>query len=310
MTTVFDDLRDPRYAIVDVRSPAEYAQGHIPHAINIPLFDNDERARIGTLYVQESTQAAIDEGLRIVGPRMADLVTQARALERPIIVYCWRGGMRSSSVAWLFQTAGIATRIVPRGYKGFKTWTREIIARPWKYHVIAGMTGAGKTDHLHELAARGEQVLDLEALANHKGSSFGSMGPQPTTEQVHNDIAMYLASCDPSREIFIEDESRTIGTVHLPEVLFTAMQSSTMTILEPSRSERIARLVRDYGEVPSDVLLAAFTRIARKLGGERYQCACAAIAEGDLATAADLALAYYDATYTYCQTHRTSQQSS
>jgi tRNA 2-selenouridine synthase len=306
MTTVFDDLRDPRNAIVDVRSPAEYAKGHIPGAVNIPLFSNDERAHVGTLYVKEGQQRAFDEGLRYVGPRMHELVERARALERPLIVYCWRGGMRSSSVAWLYSAAGLQTRIVPRGYKGFKAWAREIIAQPWKYHVIGGMTGAGKTDYLHELAMRGEQVLDLEALANHKGSSFGSMGQQPTTEQVHNDIAMYLASCDPTREIFVEDESRTIGTVHLPEELFVAMQSSTMTILETSRSERIARLVRDYGDVSSDVLLAAFTRIERKLGGERYKRACAAIAEGDLATAADLALSYYDATYTYCHTQRTT----
>ena len=179
-----------------------------------------------------------------------------------------------------------------------------MIAQPWKYHVIAGMTGAGKTDHLHALAAQGEQVLDLEAFANHKGSAFGAMGTQPTTEQVHNNIALFLSSCDPSREIYVEDESRTIGTVHLPDVLFDAMQSARMTTLDTPREERIARLVRDYGEVSAEMLLSAFSRIERKLGGDRYQRACEAVAAGDLATAADLALSYYDATYTYCQTQR------
>ncbi len=304
MTTVFDDLRDPQYAIIDVRSPAEYQQGHIPNAVNIPLFSNDERAHVGTLYVQQGATIAFDEGLRYVGPRMHELVDQARALDRPLIVYCWRGGMRSSSVAWLYAAAGLQPRIVPRGYKGFKSWARSVIAQPWKYHVIAGMTGAGKTDHLHALAAQGEQVLDLEAFANHKGSAFGAMGTQPTTEQVHNNIALFLSSCDPSREIYVEDESRTIGTVHLPDVLFDAMQSARMTTLNAPREERIARLVRDYGEFSVEMLLAAFSRIERKLGGDRYQRACEAVTAGDLATAADLALSYYDATYTYCQTQR------
>lgn len=306
MTTVFDDLRDPTYAIIDVRSPAEYQQGHIPNAINIPLFSNDERAHVGTLYVQHGATIAFDEGLRYVGPRMHELVQRARALDRPLIVYCWRGGMRSSSVAWLYASAGLQTRIVPRGYKGFKAWVRSVIARPWKYHVIGGMTGAGKTDYLHALAAQGEQVLNLEAFANHKGSAFGGMGTQPTTEQVHNNIALFLSSCDLSREIYLEDESRTIGTVHLPEDLFTAMQSSPITVLETPREERIARLVRDYGEASTEALLAAYSRIERKLGGERYKRACEAVAAGDLATAADLALSYYDATYTYCQSQRTN----
>lgn len=304
MTTVFDDLRDPQYAIIDVRSPAEYQQGHIPNAVNIPLFSNDERAHVGTLYVQQGATIAFDEGLRYVGPRMLELVEQARALQRPLIVYCWRGGMRSSSVAWLYAAAGLQTRIVPRGYKGFKAWARNVIAQPWKYHVIGGMTGAGKTDYLHDLIGRGEQVLDLEALAHHKGSVFGAMGPQPTTEHVHNMIAMSLASCDPSREIFIEDESRPIGTVYLPEVLFDAMQSARMTTLDTPREERIARLVRDYGEVSAEMLLSAFSRIERKLGGERYARACEAVAAGDLATAADLALSYYDATYAYYHKRR------
>lgn len=307
MTTVLDDLFSDAYAVIDVRSPAEYAAGHIPGANNIPVFSNEERAVVGTAYVQNGREQAIDIGLKIVGPKLADFVSQARALGKPLIVYCWRGGMRSSSMGWLFTTAGLNVRVVPRGYKAFRAWGMELISRPWKLHVVGGRTGSGKTHHLHQLAARGEQILDLEGLANHKGSSFGALGeqPQPTTEHFMNLMAYALHRFSPEQTLWVEDESRNIGTVVIPDEFYDAMQRAPIDVLDVPREQRVANLVVDYGRASREGLVEAFERIRRKLGGERCTQAIEAVKAGDLATAAEIALEYYDRTYDYCLKQRT-----
>ncbi|MBK7575836.1 MAG: tRNA 2-selenouridine(34) synthase MnmH [Ignavibacteria bacterium] len=308
MTTVFDDLFSDTYAVIDVRSPAEYAAGHIPGAINIPIFSNEERAVVGTAYVQDGREQAVDIGLQIVGPKLAHFVSQARAIGKPLIVYCWRGGMRSSSMGWLFTTAGLSVRVVPRGYKGFRAWGMGIISRPWKLHVVGGRTGSGKTHHLHQLAVRGEQILDLEGLANHKGSSFGALGeqPQPTTEHFMNLMTKELHRCSTERTLWVEDESRNIGTVVIPDVFYDAMQIAPIDVLDVSSEQRVTNLVADYGHASPEGLIAAFERIRRKLGGERCTQAIEAVKAGDIATAAEIALEYYDRTYDYCLKQRTA----
>lgn len=306
MTTVFDDLTSPNVAIVDVRSPKEYAIGHIPGAVNIPLFSDDERAVVGTAYAKRGNEIAIDLGLEIVGPKIASFVSAARALGKPLIVYCWRGGMRSASMSWLFQTAGMDVRTIPRGYKGYRAWGMRIISQPWQLRVVCGRTGSGKTHFLHELAARGEQVLDLEGLAHHKGSSFGAIGlpPQPTTEHFMNLVARQLSAFSPDSTVWVEDESRNVGSVSVPEAFFNSMQRAPMEMLDVPREQRVQNLVVDYGSASIEDLTAAFERLRRKLGGERCNAAIEAVKAGDLATAAELALDYYDQTYDYCLTKR------
>lgn len=306
MTSVLDDIYDPAYAVVDVRTPAEYMQGHIVGAVNIPLFSNDERAEIGTLYTQVGVQQAIDRGLEIVGPRLREYVEQARALGKPLIVYCWRGGMRSGSTSWLLSTAGIKVRTIPRGYKGFRAAAHEMIARPWKYRLVIGKTGAGKTDFLHQQIAHGEQVIDLEGIANHRGSAFGRLGqqPQPTTEHALNKIHHAISTFDIGRPVWIEDESRTVGKVHVPEVMFKAMQQAEVYELETGIDQRIENLVRDYGAFTQDELCDALHVIREKLGGERYQQAVEAVRANALAEAVRVILEYYDRTYEYCQQRR------
>lgn len=306
MTTVFDDIASDEVAVVDVRSPKEFATGHVPGAVNIALFSDDERAVVGTAYAKKGKEIAIDLGLEIVGPKLASFVSAARAFGKPLIVYCWRGGMRSASMSWLFQTAGMDVRTIPRGYKGYRAWGLGIISQPWQLRVVCGRTGSGKTHFLHDLAARGEQVLDLEGLAHHKGSSFGAIGlpPQPTTEHFMNLVAQQLSRFSPEKIVWVEDESRNVGSVSVPESLFDAMQRAPIELLNVPREQRVKNLVVDYGDATHEDLVAAFERLRRKLGGDRCNAAIEAVTAGDLATAAELALDYYDQTYDYCLTKR------
>lgn len=303
---MIEELFTHTRAVIDVRSPSEYFVGHIPHAINIPLFNDEERAAVGTSYAKLGQDQAYLLGLSIAGPRLADLVSTARAQEKPLLLYCWRGGQRSASLAWLFQSAGLDVKVIPRGYKGFRTWAHTIIAQPWDIKVIGGRTGTGKTRYLRELAEQGEQVLDLEGLAHHKGSTFGGIGEptQPTNEHFLNLVATKLQGYQIDRTVWVEDESRSIGSVSIPTALFESMQRAPITLIEVPRTQRVSNLVEDYGNAPIEDLIEAFERIRRKLGGERCNKAIEAVKLGNMAVAAELALEYYDQTYDYWLTKR------
>ena len=233
-------------------------------------------------------------------------VQQARGLGKPLVVYCWRGGMRSGSMSWLLSTAGIKVRTIPRGYKGFRAAAHELIARPWKYRLVIGKTGAGKTDFLHKQIACGEQVVDLEGIANHRGSAFGSLGqrPQPTTEHALNILHHGMHGFDIERPVWIEDESRTVGKVHVPEVMFKAMQQAEVYELDTNIDRRIENLVRDYGAFSQEELCDALHVIRGKLGGDRYHQAVEAVRVNALGDAVRVILEYYDRTYEYCQQRR------
>ncbi|MEL7376201.1 MAG: rhodanese-like domain-containing protein, partial [Bacteroidota bacterium] len=162
--------------LLDVRSPGEYAQGHLSGAESLPLFDNPERAEVGTLYKQESPDAALLRGLEIAGSKMRHYVEQARQLAdgKPVTVHCWRGGQRSQSMGWLLERAGMDVQILEGGYKDFRRWQRSWLSESTHtFIIIGGPTGAGKTRLLAALVERGESVIDLEGLARHRGSSFG-----------------------------------------------------------------------------------------------------------------------------------------
>ncbi|NEQ75329.1 MAG: tRNA 2-selenouridine(34) synthase MnmH [Okeania sp. SIO2C9] len=289
--------------ILDVRSPGEYAQGHIPGAVNFPLFNNDERALVGTCYKQKGKDEAVELGLAIVGPKLANFVARAKVLapDRQVRIHCWRGGMRSASVAWLLETAGFNVALLIGGYKGFRRWALSLFSVPQKMIILGGMTGSGKTEILSALGSMGEQVLDLEALANHRGSSFGALGqlPQPTNEQFWNAIAMEWAKFDRSQVLWVEAESKRIGMCCIPQEIFEQMERAKVIEISRSRQERVAFLVEIYGEADINDLIASTERIRRRLGGLRTQQAINFLREGNLAAASDLILHYYDKTYTY-----------
>ncbi|MCC7464910.1 MAG: tRNA 2-selenouridine(34) synthase MnmH, partial [Saprospiraceae bacterium] len=223
--------------LLDVRSPGEYAQGHIPGAISFPLFTDEERAKVGKMYKQTGKEEAMELGLRIVGPKMADFVKQAKKLapNRRLAIHCWRGGQRSGSMAWLFRQSGFEVATLSGGYKAYRQHLLNYFGKTdLKLIVIGGQTGSGKTKVLHALQDAGEQIIDLEALAHHKGSAFGFIGeqPQPTVEQFENELFHTQKALDPDRRVWIENESKSIGRVFIPLDFWTKMKAAPLVNIE------------------------------------------------------------------------------
>lgn len=295
--------QDTHIPIIDVRAPSEFEAGHIPGAYSIPLFSDEERAAVGTTYKQKGQQEAILLGLQIVGPKMHDLALQAQkyAVDGQLKVHCWRGGMRSQSMAWLFETTGLRCFLLEGGYKAYRQQALDTFAEIEALHVIHGPTGSGKTAILAALDKLGEQVIDLEALAHHKGSAFGwiGMGAQPSTEQFQNDLYQAISHLDPMRRIWVEGESKAIGKVYLPEVFWNKMQMGHAMVIDVPKHIRVERLVADYGVAPKEDLAESIRRISRKFGGNRVKDALQYLEQGDLAAVADMLLSYYDKTYAY-----------
>jgi tRNA 2-selenouridine synthase len=291
----------PGAVCLDVRAPGEYAAGHLPGASSFPLFSDAERALVGTAYKQESPQKALELGLLYVGPKMSGFVREAHQLAagKPILMYCWRGGQRSGAMAWLLAQAGIEVRVLEGGYKAWRQYAHQVFEQTWNIRVVGGYTGSGKTETLQHLQQLGAQVLDLEALARHKGSAFGGMvdDPQPSNEHFINLLAMRLLELDPQQPLWIEDESRMIGSINLPAAFFSQMEAAPCYLLEVSVQRRIKRLLAEYGRAKSEVLQQNFKRIGKKIGGQQVNEALQALADGDLATAASIALRYYDKAY-------------
>lgn len=299
-----DFLQGPTDApILDVRAPIEFAQGHIPGAQSLPLFTDEERARIGTTYKQVSQDKAVLLGLDFFGPKMSTMVREAEKIapHKEVRLHCWRGGMRSGAVQWLLELAGFKVHLLDKGYKDYRHWALAQFAQPRPLLVLGGLTGSGKTDVLHELSRLGEPVIDLEGLAHHKGSSFGSIGqpPQPTQEQFENHLAPALARLPAAAMPWLEDESLTIGRLTVPKALFEQMRRAPLVVLEIPRAVRTRKLAAEYGRENPAELAAAIQRISKRLGGLATKEALAAIEAGDMEKMVDLALDYYDKTYSY-----------
>jgi tRNA 2-selenouridine synthase len=302
---------DSDYVLLDVRSPGEYQRGHIPGAISFPLFTDEERAIVGTLYKQSGKDAAVLEGLRIVGPKMAGFVEEAARLspQRKVKLHCWRGGMRSMSVSWLLQQGGFSTQVIKGGYKAYRTEVQRFLCEPFPFKVISGATGSRKTKILHALKALGEQVIDLEGLAHHKGSAFGALGmeAQPTIEQFENELHLQLKSMDLNRTIWVEDESRKIGTIVLLEGLWKRIKSVPVYLVQLSLEERVKFLVEEYGAFSKEELQNSVQKIAKRLGGQNLNAALEALEAGDLGSVAAISLHYYDKAYRYALETRQAQ---
>ncbi len=288
--------------VLDVRSPAEYAHGYIPNALSFPLFSDEERAAVGTMYKQVGKDEAMELGLRFVGPKMEQFVKQAKLLapHRRLAIHCWRGGQRSGSMAWLFRQAGFDVVTLEGGYKAYRHLVLQGLEKAdLNLVVLGGRTGSGKTKILHALRDLGEQIIDLEGLAHHKGSAFGFIGeaPQPTVEQFENELFESTLALQTSRRVWVENESRSIGRIYIPQGFFSKMKDSPLVNVEITEEARITNLLADYVLSDRRELEQAFQKIATKLGGQHLKTALEALEQGDFAAAARIALVYYDKTY-------------
>jgi tRNA 2-selenouridine synthase len=301
LTTIDFLSRAKSLPLADVRSPGEYAEGHIPGAENIPLFDDQERAAVGVVYKKGGRTPAIETGLEIAGPKISALSKAAKAMatDNKIGIYCWRGGMRSAKMAWLFELVGLETYVLKGGYKSFRKQLLSDFSNADNLIILQGATGSGKTAILYELKQMGEQILDLEGLASHRGSAFGHIGmpPQPTSAQFQNDLYHAFLEIDQNRRIWIESESATIGRVYLPDSLWDNMNRSQVFDLKIEKKIRAARLVEEYGQFDQGALATAIQKITKRFGGNRVKVALAMLEAGKLYETALLLLDYYDKSY-------------
>lgn len=294
--------------VLDVRTPAEFEYGHIPGAENLPIFTNEQRARVGTTYHQKGREAAILSGFEITGPKWPGFIRQALALapDKKVMVHCWRGGMRSGAMAWALSLYGFEVWVLEGGYKSYRKWTHRQFAVPRPLIVLGGSTGSGKTKLLHQLRQIDTPVIDLEGIAQHQGSTYGSMNreAQPSQEAFENQLAELLFTMDKKRPIWVEDESVTIGKNAIPRPFWQQMQAAPLIEVLVDKERRVKNLVEEYGSLDKDFLEQSTLRIKKRLGPEATKQAVQAIREDRMADFIRLALVYYDKTYQKCQEKR------
>jgi tRNA 2-selenouridine synthase len=296
---------------IDVRSPAEFEHAHIPGAFSLPLFDNEQRAIVGTTYKKQSRENAIKIALPMFGDKMLNMVNevekwikdfeeQHKGNKPLIIVHCWRGGMRSAAVAWLLDLYGFKVAQLIGGYKAYRNWIISHFESEYKIKVVGGYTGSGKTEILNALKLNGECVIDLEGLANHRGSSFGALGQakQPSQEMFENILGIGLSKIDAkSNTIWIEDESQRIGTVMIPISFFKLIRKSPCYFIEIPFEERLKFIVSQYGSFVKEDLIAATIRIQKRLGGLETKNTIQHLEQGEILSAFHILLKYYDKWY-------------
>jgi tRNA 2-selenouridine synthase len=290
------------WPIIDVRSPSEFNRGHIIESYNIPLFSNEERAHVGTVYKQQSKEKAIAIGYQYVEPKLEfyTISSQKVAPKGKVIVHCWRGGMRSHSFAkHLTENGFTEVKVIVGGYKAFRNYVLHSFSRPANLKVLGGYTGSGKTFILNELQKRGHQVIDLERIANHKGSVFGGIdqNKQPTVEQFENNLFKQWRVFNLENPIWIEDESHRIGKVSIPMQLFKQMRIAQLYFIEIPKEERTKHLVTEYSKCDDLQLKKSIYKIEKRLGGLNVKNAVEALNEQNYYEVAKITLQYYDKLY-------------
>jgi tRNA 2-selenouridine synthase len=326
-----------QHPVIDVRSLGEYNHAHMPGAYSLPLFTDEERKIVGTTYKQQSREQAIKIGLDFFGPKMRKMVEEVESIvvsreslvgsqesgvspkfdvselqtkdSRLVLVYCWRGGMRSAGVAWLLDLYGFKVYTLIGGYKKFRNYVLDIFKKPFQFNILGGYTGSGKTELLKILQQNGEAVIDLEGIANHKGSAFGNIGlpKQPGQEMFENLLAAELSksiknvtpppNTTDNLPIWLEDESQRIGQVNIPNDLWENMRNSPVYFLNIPFEERLKHIVQEYGHLNQEQVISAIERISQKLGNLNAKTAVLLLKEGKISESFDILLKYYDKYY-------------
>ncbi len=311
--------------VLDVRSPQEFLHAHIPGAFSLPLFTDEQRKIIGTAYKQQSRQIAVKKGLEYFSERMKNMLNEAEDIitrknnnggskDNRVLIHCWRGGMRSRSVAWLLDLYGFKVFTLMGGYKAFRNWALKQFEKEYELNILGGYTGSGKTELLREMQKNGEIVIDLENLASHKGSAFGNIGEmaQPGQEMFENLLAVELFKKAPhdianksideeatfKRKIWFEDESRHIGIVGIPKTLWNNMRQSSLYFLDIPFGERLNYIISTYGTFEKKDLINSIMKIQKRLGGLETKTAINYLLENNVKECFSILLQYYDRLYT------------
>ena len=302
------------YPVLDVRSPAEYNHARIPGAYSLPLFSDEERKLIGTTYKQESREKAVKYGLDFFGVKMRKMVEETERIvkahrkavssatpapdSKKIIVHCWRGGMRSSAVAWLLGFYGFEVYLLEGGYKVFRHWVLAQFENQYSFTILGGYTGSGKTEILHALRQSGQPVIDLEGMASHKGSSFGALGqpPQPSQEMFENLLAIALFE-NSGHTFWLEDESQRIGVLNIPHAFWKSMRTKPVYFLDIPFEQRLQQVIAGYGSLEKELLVNAIIRIKQRLGPLETKTAIGYLVEDNIIESFRILLQYYDKTY-------------
>ncbi|MBL0422059.1 tRNA 2-selenouridine(34) synthase MnmH [Ramlibacter sp. AW1] len=296
------------HAVIDARSPSEFAEDRLPGAVNWPSLDDEERRLVGTLYKQVSSFEAKKRGAALVAANIGRHI-EAHVQDKPKgwqpLVYCWRGGKRSGSLALVLDQIGFRVSLVEGGYKAFRSEVLQqlpALAASFAYQVVCGPTGSGKTRLLQALQGRGAQVLDLEGLARHRSSVLGLVPGEQQPSQKHFDTLVWqqLRRFDPARPVFVESESRKVGNLAVPEPLIDAMRASACIHLELPHAERVALLLEDYPWFVQDPeffcsRLEALTQLRGRALVSQWQQRVRAGGTADVVQ--ELLVTHYDPTY-------------
>jgi tRNA 2-selenouridine synthase len=303
--------KSAKHTVLDVRSPGEFLHAHIPGARSLPLFTDEERKVVGTAYKQEGREQAIKIGLGYFGSKMRAMVEEVEQIigdrqsatgnllpDKVVLVHCWRGGMRSAGVAWLLDLYGFEVYTLAGGYKTFRNWALAHFEKDYSMKVLGGYTGSGKTAILGELKKKGYPVIDLEGLANHKGSAFGGIGmpPQPSAEMFENFLAVELWR-NQGKTFWVEDESQRIGVLNIPPVFWKAMRTQPLFFVEVPFHERLQYIIREYGKCDKERLLLSIERIQKRLGPLETKNARAHLERDEIELCFGILLLYYDKHY-------------
>lgn len=292
----------PLLPIIDVRSPGEFEKGHIPGAVNIPLFSNEERAHVGTVYVQQSKEKAVELGYKYVTPKLEWFINESRKVagQSAVVIHCWRGGMRSHAFAEHLHANGFQeVYVLEGGYKAFRNHVLKFLEQPFRLRILGGYTGSGKTRILKELAELGEQVIDLEGIAHHKGSAFGALGEtgQPTQEQFENNLFETVGKINREIPVWVEDESQKIGSVNIPPEFYRQIWGQNVCFIDIPKEKRAEYLVNEYSAYGKQEIAYAITGIAKRLGGQNVKLALEHLEQNNYFEVAMIALQYYDKAY-------------
>jgi tRNA 2-selenouridine synthase len=293
--------------VIDVRSEAEYAQGHIPGAINIPLLNNDDRREVGISYKLKGSEAAVLLGYKLVGPVFHLLIKRAieSAPSKQVMVYCWRGGLRSKIFSELLENAGLEVYKLAGGYKSFRRQIIKSFEKPLNLKVLGGLTCSGKTELLKLLQSQGEQIIDLEGLANHKGSAFGGIGRvQPGQEQFENQLGIEIMKADDKKVLWIEDESQSIGKNVIPKALWNQLRNSLLVEINIPMELRLQRVLDEYAGLDKVLLEERTLTLKKRLGDLRTRELAGYLHEGNFHEWGKALLEYYDKTYAFGQSKR------